>query len=124
MAHFAQIDENNVVVNVLVVPDEQTSRAQDFLNDLGMEGTWVQTSYNTVANIHLLGGTPMRKNFASVGFCYDPVHDAFYPPKPFPSWKLNENTFLWEPPTPQPQYGYAWDEQALAWYLPPQLNPS
>lgn len=114
MAHFAQIDENNIVTRVLVIE-------QDVI-DTGLFGdpsTFIQTSYNTQAGEHALGGTPLRKNFASIGFTYDSVRDAFIPPKPaqYTSWLLNESTCLWEPPTPMPNDGkmYVWDEETVSW---------
>ena len=75
-------------------------------------GKWIQTSYNTYGGEHKLGGTPLRKNFAGIGFTYDKTKDAFIPPQQFPSWTLNETTCLWEPPIPQPSDGkaYRWDE--------------
>ena len=120
MAHFAEIDSNNKVVRVLVVGDDQEHRGQDFLaNDLGLGGTWIQTSYNTRGGVHTLGGTPLRKNYAGIGFSYDQQRDAFIPPKPtqYPSWILNENSCLWEPPIPYPTDGkrYKWDEPSVSW---------
>ena len=78
-----------------------------------------QTSYNTVGGIHLQGGTPLRKNFAGIGFTYDYQRDAFIPPKPYPSWELNEETCQWNAPTPQPTDGftYNWNEANIAWEL-------
>lgn len=97
MAHFAEIDENNIVVRVLVVGDDQEDRGQEFLaDDLGLGGTWKQTSYNTQGGIHLLGGTPFRKNFAGIGYSYDAERDAFIPPKPFDSCIFNEETCNWD----------------------------
>ena len=80
-------------------------------------GQWIQTSYNTYGGVHKLGGTPLRKNYAGIGFTYDYEKDAFIPPKPFNSWTLNETTCLWEAPTPRPQDGklYDWDETTTAW---------
>lgn len=118
MAHFAQIDENNVVVQVLVVSNEQEDRGQEFLaDDLGLGGTWVKTSYNTQGGVHSLGGTPLRKNYAGIGYTYDSVRDAFIPPKPFNSWVINESSCLWEAPVPYPTDGkmYTWDEDNLSW---------
>ena len=118
MAHFAEIDENSIVTRVLVVADEQAERGQEFLaNDLGLGGVWKQTSYNTLGGVHKNGGTPLRKNYAGIGYTYDPVRDAFYAPKPFPSWTLNDETCLWEAPTPMPTDGkiYAWDEATTSW---------
>jgi len=118
MAHFARIDENNIVIDVLVVPDEQEHRGNDFLsNDLGLGGVWVQTSYNTSRGVHLEGGVPFRKNFAGIEYTYDVVRDAFIPPKPYPSWILDENTCWWETPIPYPNDGkdYYWDEDTVSW---------
>jgi hypothetical protein len=96
MSHFAKI-ENGIVTEVIVAE-------QDFID--AIEGDWVQTSYN--ANI--------RKNFAGIGFTYDRIKDAFIPPKPFASWTLNEDTYLWEPPVPMPtDKPYDWDEDTLSW---------
>jgi hypothetical protein len=111
MAHFAQIDENNIVINVVVIPNEVEDRGQDYLaNELGMGGKWLQTSYNTLANKHKTGGTPFRKNFAGVGYTYDKTFDAFIPPKPSPTWKLNYTTYQWVPPIPEPAFedGFVW----------------
>ena len=108
MAHFAEINENNIVTQVLVVDNAQEHRGQEFLaNDLNLGGTWVQTSYN--GNI--------RKNFAGIGYTYDSVRDAFIPQKPFDSWLLNEDTCQWYPPTPYPtdDKNYVWDEEQLNW---------
>jgi hypothetical protein len=108
MAHFAQIDENNIVTQVLVVPDNAEDRGQDYLaNDLGLGGTWVQTSYNN----------RIRKNYAGVGFTYDAVRDAFIAPKPFDSWVLNEDTCRWEAPVAYPTDGvmYKWNEDKKDW---------
>jgi hypothetical protein len=98
MAHFAEINENNIVIRVLVVPDEQENRGQDFLaNDLNLSGTWIQTSYNTKEGVHILGGISLRKNYAGIGYTYDAIRDAFIPPKPVgDEWILNENTCQWE----------------------------
>lgn len=101
MAHFALIDDTNTVINVLVVPDDQEHRGHEFLAvDLGLGGTWLQTSYNTYGGQHANGGTPFRKNYAGIGYTYDSVRDAFIPPQPDPSYILNEETCLWEEPTP------------------------
>lgn len=108
MAHFAQIDENNIVTQVLVVPDNAEDRGQDYLaNDLGLGGTWVQTSYNN----------RIRKNYAGVGFTYDAVRDAFIAPKPFDSWVLDEDTCRWEAPIAYPTDGvmYKWNEDKKDW---------
>ena len=108
MAHFAEINDQNIVTRVLVVPDDQEHRGQDFLaNDLQLGGTWIQTSYN---------GT-IRKNYAGIGDVYDPNRDAFYRPQPFPSWTLDENTCHWICPVPYPEeHGlYNWNEETQTW---------
>ena len=101
MAHFAEIDDTNTVIRVLVVPDDQEHRGHEFLAvDLGLGGTWLQTSYNTQGGIHLGGGTPLRKNYAGIGHTYDPIRDAFIASRPGDDWTLNEDTCQWEEPTP------------------------
>jgi hypothetical protein len=119
MAHFAEIDAEGTVLRVLVVADAQEDRGQEFLaDDLGLGGTWKKTSYNTVGGVHSNGGTPYRKNYAGIGFKYDNALDAFIPPKPFASWTLNEDTCLWEAPTPMPvEEGkfFTWDEDTTSW---------
>ncbi len=127
MAHFAEISADNKVLRVLVIPNEQENRGQDFLaNDLGLGGFWVQTSYNTIGGNHLLGGSPLRKNYAGIGFTYDPVRDAFIPPKTYNSWVLNEVTCLWNPPVPMPETKpetgkkYVWDEATVSWIQVPR----
>lgn len=108
MAHFAEIDENGLVLQVLVVPDAQEHRGQEFLaDDLGLGGTWVQTSYNA----------RIRKNYAGIGMTYDNTRDAFIAPQPFASWTLNEETCNWEAPVAYPEDGlmYAWNEETTDW---------
>jgi hypothetical protein len=111
MAHFAQIDENNIVVQVIVAE-------QDFIDSgiVGDPSKWIQTSYNTYAGQHP-DGRPLRKNYAGIGYTYDSVRDAFIPPKPFESWLLNEETCLWYPPVPMPNDGkrYYWNEEQVNW---------
>ena len=117
MAYFAEVN-NGEVVRVLAVSDKNQHRGQDFLaNDLELGGTWIQTSYNTIGGVHTLGGTPLRKNYAGIGMIYDAERDTFYAPKPFASWTLNEETCLWEAPTPMPSDGkrYLWNEEELSW---------
>ena len=97
---------------------EQENIGIDFLNNLYQTNdTWIQTSYNTRGGQHTLGGTPFRKNFAGVGYTYDEDRDAFIPPKPYPSWILNEDTCQWESPTPYPNDGliYNWNEETCLW---------
>ena len=108
MAHAAEIDSNNTVLRVLVVPDSEEHRIQDYLaTDLGLGGTWVQTSYN--GNI--------RKNYAGISYSYDAARDAFIAPKPYASWLLNEDTCQWEAPVAYPTDGlmYEWDETITDW---------
>ena len=104
MAHFAKV--NNGIVEQVIVAE------QEFVDTL--DGTWVQTSYNTYGGVHRLGGTPMRKNYAGIGYTYNSTLDAFISPKPFPSWVLNEETCLWGAPIPKPDDGnrYSWNEDA------------
>jgi hypothetical protein len=108
MAHFAEIDENGVVLRVLVVPDAQENRGQEFLaDDLELGGTWVQTSYNA----------RIRKNYAGIGMVYDNIRDAFIDNQPFASWTLNEETCQWEAPVAYPEDGvmYVWNEELTDW---------
>jgi hypothetical protein len=120
MSHFAKV-ENGTVTQVIVVE-------QDVL-DTGLFGDpslWVQTSYNTLGGRHVLGGTPLRKNYAGVGYTYDSERDAFIPPKIYNSWELNEDTCLWQAPTPMPtdDKQYSWDEATLSWIeIPPLPTP-
>lgn len=98
MAHWAEINENNIVVRVIVTNNEDPDEGYQWLiNNLG--GNWIKTSYNTYGGTHILGGTPLRKNYAGIGFTYDESRDAFIPPKPEGvGWILNEDTCLWENP--------------------------
>lgn len=117
MAHFAQIDENNIVTQVVVVNNlelidedgnESEAKGIAFCKTI-FDGEFVQTSYNK----------SYRKNYAGVGFSYDPVRDAFIAPKPFESWTLNEDTCEWDPPVPKPEptidYYHEWDEDNQVW---------
>ena len=114
MAHFAQIDEAGTVTQVIVVADEHEADGEQWCANL-LGGTWKQTSYSTNAGEHGLGGTPLRKNYAGIGMKYDSERDAFIPPKPFPSWQLNEDTCRWEPPIPAPEEPSTWNEEDQAW---------
>jgi len=119
-AHFAQINSDNIVTQVLVVSDADQHRGHDFLaTDLGLGGTWIQTSYNTRGGVHSSGGTPLRKNYAGIGYTYDSGRDAFIPPKPFASWVLDEGTCLWNAPVPYPTDGkmYNWNEATTSWVV-------
>jgi len=137
MAHFAKIDSNNDVVDCIVIHnDVATSEAagQEFIaNVLKKEGTWLQTSYNTVADVHRLGGTPLRGNFGTKGSTWDPVLEIFMPPKPFPSWVMSNSASKWTSPIgDRPSFTaeqesqnaagthdwfYYWNEEDLSWEL-------
>jgi len=112
MSHFAKLDENNVVIFVTVGRDEDdenelTARTGD---------TYRRTSYNTYGGQHALGGMPFRKNYAGIGYTYDPQRDAFIAPQPHPSWVLDESTCLWQAPVPMPESGmWSWDETIQSW---------
>jgi len=129
MASFAKI-ENNIVIAVHSVVNEvlkdsngveQESIGIQFLKNLYNEpnAIWKQTSYNTVGGVHLLGGTPFRKNHAGIGYTYDENRNAFISPKPYNSWILNETTCRWEAPIARPNDGtrYKWNEEILNWEL-------
>lgn len=129
MSHFAKLDENNIVVFVTVGRQEDNGKEAELSARTG--DVYKQTSYNTRGGIHYDPNTnqpsadqskALRKNYAGIGYTYDPVLDAFIPPKPFPSWVLNEQTCLWESPTPMPQDGkmYVWDENTQSWV---EYNP-
>ena len=129
MSHFAKINEESIVVEVIVAE-------QEFI-DTGVVGDpkqWLKTSYNTIGGIHYnpQTGQPSsdqtlayRKNYAGIGFTYDSTRDAFIPPKPYSSWLLNESTCLWEPPIPIPAdhetgQKYTWDEENIRWIHRPR----
>lgn len=121
MAHYALIDNTMTVVSVITGVDENTDGVdweEHYGNFHGM--LCKRTSYNTHGGVHSGGGTPLRKNYAGVGYTYDPDRDAFIPPRPdFPSWVLNEETCYWEAPIPYPEDGsdYLWDENKGNWIL-------
>ena len=128
MASFAKIGLNNKVIEVLSVHNnelldsngvEQETIGIDFLTKLTGWSIWKQTSYNTHGGIHKLGGTPLRKNHAAIGYTYDEDKDAFILPKPFNSWTLNETTCLWDAPDAYPTDGqtYNWNEENQQWDL-------
>jgi len=113
MTHFARI-QNGIVTNVIVIEQDMIDTGS-----WGPPEEWIQTSYNTYGGVHRNGKTPLRKNYAGIGYSYDEVLDAFIPPKPYDSWSLNLNTCLWEPPVEYPQDGnvYTWNEQDQQWDL-------
>ena len=112
MSHFAYVNQDGIVEQVIV--------AEQDVIDSGLFGNplrWVQTSYNTLGGVHKLGGTPLRKNYAGIGYKYDAIRDAFIPPRPYNSWLLNEETCLWYAPVSPPDDGnyYIWNEDSLNW---------
>lgn len=124
MAHYALINKNNIVIDVIVAE-------QDFINTLS--GKWVQTSYNTKGGIHYNSnsGMPsdeqskaMRKNYAGIGYLYDEMLDAFIPPKPYPSWVLNLDSCLYEAPIQYPSDNkvYTWNEEKMMWEIEGEIN--
>jgi len=128
MATFAKIGLNNKVIEVLSVHNnelkdsngvEQENIGIDFLTKLTGWSIWKQTSYNTNGGVHKLGGTPLRKNHASIGYTYDEDRDAFIAPKPYASWVLNETTCQWEAPIalPDTENTYTWNEETQQWNL-------
>jgi len=113
MGHFAKVVDGKVV-QVIVAEPEFFDTFVD-----SSPGTWLQTSYNTIGGKHTQGGTPLRGNYAGIGFTYDQANDVFYGPSPYPSWKLNEKTWTWEAPVAYPKDGkdYVWDEDTKSWVL-------
>jgi len=112
MSHFAKV-ENGIVTQVIVIEQAVLNTGH-----WGDPSLWVQTSYNTYAGEHKLGGTPMRKNYAGIGYTYDSVRDAFIPPKPFNSWVLDEDTCVYQAPISMPVVEgkmYTWDESTVNW---------
>ena len=111
MAHFAKVNQGKVIEVIVAEPE--------FFNTFvdSSPGEWIQTSYNTRGGVHTLGGTPLRKNFAGIGYTYDAQRDAFIPPKPYDSWVLNETTCDWDAPTPMPTDDklYKWNESTTSW---------
>lgn len=123
MAHYAFLDKNNVVTRVIVGRDEDdlVDGVTDWETYYGDNAGQVckRTSYNTYGGVHTQDGTPLRFNYAGIGYTYDEERDAFIPPKPFDSWVLNEATCLWEAPVAYPEDGedYTWDEESTSWTL-------
>jgi len=118
MAHYAFLDSNNIVTEVIVGKNE----GEDGIDWEQWYGefrgqTCKRTSYNTIGGVHNNGGTPYRKNYAGIGYIYDAGRDAFIPPKIYASWTINETSCVWEPPTPYPQDDkrYIWDEPTTSW---------
>jgi len=109
MSHYAKIEDGKVTQVIVAEADFIASRPET--------ETWIQTSYNTRGGKHIQGGTPLRGNYAGIGYSYDSVNDVFLPPTPFSSWPLNTSTWTWEPPAARPTDGkiYYWDEESLSW---------
>ena len=142
MAHFAKLGINSKVIGVEVVADADCKNADNnedeqvgiqFLENIHGWPLWKQTSYNTQANVHALGGTPFRKNYAGIGHTYDEDRDAFIPPKPYASWVVNETTCIWEAPVTYPSvttygdpakpYEISWDEANTRWICQDSEDP-
>jgi hypothetical protein len=126
MAHYAFLNENNTVTEVIVGKNENEDNIDWEVHYGNFRGQICKrTSYNTHGGAHSLGGTPFRKNYAGIGYTYDSQRDAFIPPKPYASWQLNEDSCLWEAPTPYPTdvgteespKQYTWDEDTVSWTL-------
>jgi hypothetical protein len=117
MGHFAKV--NNGKVEQVIVAEA------DFFNHFvdTSPGTWIQTSYNTIGGQHTQGGTPLRGNYAGIGYTYDAVNDVFYAPQPFPSWTISAPTWIWEAPVAMPTDGkaYTWDEATQSWVEVPTV---
>jgi hypothetical protein len=111
MSHYAKV--NNGIVEQVIVAEA------DFFDTFvdSSPGQWIQTSYNTHGGVHSGGGTPLRKNYAGIGYTYDATRDAFYAPQPYASWVLNDDSCIWEAPTAMPDDDntYRWDEETTAW---------
>jgi hypothetical protein len=129
MSHWAEINDDGVVVNVAIGNDSEPNEGESFFQDV-VGGNWAKTSINTRGGVHYdpETGEPsedqskaLRFNYAGIGFTYDAERDAFIPPKNFNSWILNENTCLWEAPIPYPEDGgvYIWDEESTSWQSTP-----
>ena len=118
MAHFAKVVDG-IVTQVIVAEPEFFDTFVD-----SSPGQWIQTSYNTSHGVHLNGGTPLRKNYAGIGYTYDAGRDAFIAPKPFSKWVLNEDTCAWQAPTQMPNDGkqYRWDDDAGNWVEVPETE--
>ena len=120
MAHYAFLDNSNIVTEVIVGKDEGEENTDWEVHYGNFRGqVCKRTSYNTSGGTHSSGGTPFRKNYAGIGYTYDKDRDAFIPPSPFPSFLLNEETCLWDAPVPYPIDGerYTWNEETISWDL-------
>lgn len=120
MSHWAEIDENNIVLRVLVGNNEEPDEGYQWLID-NLGGRWIKTSFNTICGVHKLGGIPLRKNYAGIGFTYDETRDAFIPPNTYRGWILDEDTCIWRSPIEYPNDGnhYLWNNETMNWDLVP-----
>jgi len=118
MAHYAELNHENVVIRVIPGWDETVKSGMEQLLLLETWNIWKRTSYNTIGGQHP-EGRPFRKNYAGIGYTYDSARDAFIAPQPYPSWILNEETCLWDAPVAMPNYGqmYQWDEATTNWVV-------
>lgn len=124
MAHYAFIDDNNIVTQVIVGRDEGdlvegVTSWEEYYGERHNQRC-LRTSYNTRAGEHILGGTPFRGNYAGIGYTYLEAEDIFMPPKPFESWVLNTECACWEAPVPKPEGDFEWDESAGDWVAVPE----
>lgn len=139
MAHFAELDDDNTVLDIMKINDEYEDMGQHYINNMCfIPGRWIKTSYNTLYGVHKHGGVTFRGSYATIGGSYDEVRDVFVNKKPHPSWVLNETTYAWEAPVPLPdlillpaeriytgipgrvllkQSDYVWNEDILNWEL-------
>jgi len=117
MAHYAFLNADNIVTEVIVGKDEDGPVDWESHYGAFRGQLCKRTSYNTVGGVHQFGGVPYRKNYAGVGYTYDESRDAFIPPKPYPSWILNKDTCLWDPPIPYPEDDgmHTWNEDTQSW---------
>jgi hypothetical protein len=131
MAHYAFLNNDNIVTNVMVGKDESDDNInweEFYSNEVGQ--VCKRTSYNTYGNVHLTGGTPFRYNYASEGFLFDPsigLDGAFIPIKPFASWVLDTATCIWKAPVEKPEeieneLYYKWDEDSISWVIDPVIS--
>lgn len=127
ISYFANISEDNIVLNVIVIPSENSDQGQEFINEeLGLQGTWIETDIYSRYGIKYqedgitpTDGPPLRYTYATVGYIYDPELDVFYPPQPIenPSWIFNPEKMIWVPPIPMPETGgpWLWNEELVDW---------
>lgn len=117
MAHWAELDNNNIVLRVTVGDNNDPNGDEGYqwlIDNLG--GRWVKTSYNTIKGKHILGGTPFRGTFAFIGYSYDEAKDRFLPPSPHKGWVFDDSIYEWVPPTQQPDGGFwRWDDDTEGW---------